>query len=120
MRLEVHALAGRIGGEQDAQGVLHRVSIEPTLDFLAPGAAREAIDDLDALFGTFAALNRLLENHLQVALRALAILGEDEDAAIVPFRRISLRRLSKRRQVRTEIPANPVDQVIGLSVGLMP
>src|SRR5262249_42705326 len=47
-------------------------------------------------------------------------LGEDEDASIVPFRRISLHRLSERRQVRTEIPANPVDQVIGLSVGLMP
>src|SRR5262249_8106757 len=56
-----------------APRVLHRVGIESTLDFLAPGAAREAVDDLDACFGTFAALNRLLENDLQVTLRALAM-----------------------------------------------
>ena len=83
VRLKVQTFTGRVGREQNAQRVLHRVGIEPTLDFLAPGAAREAVDDLDAIFGTFATLNRLLEYHLQVALRALAILGEDEDAAIV-------------------------------------
>jgi hypothetical protein len=120
MRLEVQTLAGRVGGEQDAQRILRRVGVEPALDFLSPSAAREAVDDLDALLGTFAALDRLLENRLQVALRALAILCEDEDAAIVPFRGIALYLPAERRHVRTEIPADPVDEVPGLRVGLMP
>src|SRR5262249_32165153 len=97
MRLKVQALAGRIRREQDAQRVLLGVGVEAALDFLAPSATREAVDDLDALLGTFAALDRLLENRLQVALRALAILGEDEDPAIVPVRGIALHRPAERR-----------------------
>ena len=82
MRLEIQALAGRVGSEKDAQRVLRRVGVEPALDFLAPRAACEPVDDLDTFLGAFAALNRLFENRLQVALRALPILAEDEDAAI--------------------------------------
>ena len=64
MRLEVQALAGRIGGEQDAQRVLRRVGVEPALDFLPPSAAREAVDYLDAFFGAVAAFDRLLDYRL--------------------------------------------------------
>ena len=36
VRLEVEALAGGVGGEQDAQRVLRRVGVEAALDLLAP------------------------------------------------------------------------------------
>ena len=85
--LEVEALAGGVGGEQDAQRVFGGIGVEPALDFLAPGATRQAVDDLDALVGAVGALDRLLEDRLQVALRALAVLGEDQNAAVVPLRR---------------------------------
>ena len=60
--LEVQALAGGVGGEQDAQRVLGRVGVEAALDLLAPGAAREAVDHLDALVGAVGALDGLLED----------------------------------------------------------
>ena len=117
VRLEVQALAGGVGGEQDAQRVLRGVGVEPALDLLAPGAAREAVDHLDALVGAIGALDRLLEDRLQVALRALAVLGEDQDAAVVPLRRRALRLLAEGRQVRAEVLADPVDQPPHLGVG---
>ncbi len=95
MGLEVQALAGGVGGEQDAQRVFRRVGVEAALDLLAPGAARQAVDHLDALVGAVGALDGLLEDGLQVALRALAVLGEDQDAAVVPLRGRALRRLCR-------------------------
>ena len=118
--LEVQALAGGVGGEQDAQRILRRVGVEPALDLLAPRAAREAVDHLDALVGAVGALDRLLEDRLQVALRALAVLGEDQDAAVVPLRRRALRRLAEGREVRAEVLADPVDQPADLGVGQVP
>ena len=47
---------------------------------------------------------------LQVALRPLAVLGEDQDAAVVPLRRRALRLLAEGRQVRAEVLADPVDE----------
>ena len=96
VRLEVQALAGGVGGEQDAQRVLRGVGVEPALDLLAPRAAREAVDHLDALVGAVGALDGLLEDRLQVALRALAVLGEDQDAAVVPLRRWRLSAAGRR------------------------
>ena len=117
VRLEVQALAGGVGGEQDAQRVLRGVGVEPALDLLAPRAAREAVDHLDALVGAVGALDRLLEDRLQVALRALAVLGEDQDAPVVPFRRRALRLLAEGRQVGAQVLADPVDQTPRLGVG---
>ena len=62
VRLEVQALAGGVGGEQDAQRVLGRVGVEAALDLLAPAPAGEAVDDLDALVGAVGALDGLLED----------------------------------------------------------
>ena len=62
VRLEVQALARGVGGEEDAQRVLRRVGVEAALDLLAPRAAREAVDDLDALVGPVGALDGLLED----------------------------------------------------------
>jgi HB1, ASXL, restriction endonuclease HTH domain len=120
MRLEVQALAGRVRGEQDAQRVLRGVGVEPALDLLASGAAREAVDHLDTLFGAVAALNRLLEDRFQIALRALAVFGKDQDAAVVPLRRLALCWLAVLRQFRAEIFADPIDQLPGLGVGQVP
>ena len=64
MRLEVQALAGRVGRKQDAQWVLRGVSIEPTLDLFAPCAAGETVDHLDPLVGTIGTLDRLFEDRL--------------------------------------------------------
>src|SRR5262249_34197872 len=64
VRLKVQALAGGIGGQQDAQRVLRRVGIELALDFLPASAAREAVDYLDAFFGAVAAFDRLLDYRL--------------------------------------------------------
>ena len=57
---------------------------------------------------------------LQVALRALAVLGEDQDAAVVPLRRRAPRRLAEGRQVRAEVLADPVDEPADLGVGQVP
>ena len=73
-------------------------------------AAREAVDHLDALVGAVGALDGLLEDLLQVALRALAVLGEDQDAAVVPLRSAPLRLLAEGRQLRAKVLADPVDQ----------
>src|ERR1700738_1911054 len=98
MRLEIQPFAGRVGREQNAQQVLRRISVEPALDLLAPCAAGEAVDHLNTLLGTVGALDRLFEDRLQVALRALAILREDEHAPMVPCGGLALRLLSDERQ----------------------
>jgi hypothetical protein len=81
------ALAGGVGREQDAQRVLGRVGVEPALDLLAPCTAGEAVDHHDAIDGAIGALDGLLQDLLEEALRALAVLGEDQDAAVGPLRR---------------------------------
>ena len=115
--LEVQALAGGVGGEQDAQGVDGGVGVEPALDLLAAGALGQPVDHLDALVGAVGARDGLLEDVPQVALRPLAVLGEDEDTALVPARRPAPRRLAERRQLRAHLVANPVDEPECLRVG---
>src|SRR5260370_30193718 len=110
MLLEVQAFACRIGRQTDAQRFLRGVSVEPTLDLLAPCTAGEAVDHLDTLLGTVGTFNRLFEDRLQVTLCALAILREDQDAPMVPCRRLALRLLSYGRQVGAQVLAHPVDQ----------
>ncbi len=84
--LKVQPFASGVGGDQDAQRVFCRVRVEATLDFLAPGAANQAVNHLDALLGTVRAFDGLLQNGLQIAFRALAVFGEDQYAAVVPLR----------------------------------
>ncbi len=57
---------------------------------------------------------------LQVALRALAVLGEDQDAAVVPLRRLRPSDACRRAAVRAEVLADPVDEPPGLGVGQVP
>jgi hypothetical protein len=118
--LKVQALAGRIGGEQDAQRILGGVGIKAALDLLASRTAREAVDHLDAFVGAVGTLDGLLEDGLEVTLRALAILGEDQDPAIVPLRRRALRLLAEGRQPRAEMFTDPINEPAHLSVRQVP
>ena len=116
VRLEVQALAGGVGGKEDAQRVPGGFGVEPALDLLTAGAAREAVDHLDAPVGPLGTLDGLLEDLFQMALRAFAVLGEDQDAALVPLRRRARRPLPERRKFRAQPGADPVDEAAGLGV----
>ena len=81
------------------------------------GAAGQAVYGLDALVGAVGALDRLLEHVAQVALRALAVLGEDEHPPVVPAGRGARGGLAERRQAGAQVRADPVDEAPGLGVG---
>ena len=114
--LEVESLARRVGRQQDAERVVAGGRIEPPLDFLAANAAGEAVDYLDPFVGAVGPGDGLREDVSEVALRALAVLREDQHAALVPARRRTGRRPAERRQVRAHPLAHPVDQPPGLGV----
>ena len=62
VRLEVQSLAGRVGGQQDAERIGGRVGDETPLDLLAAGAAREPVDHRDALARAVGPLDGLLQD----------------------------------------------------------
>ena len=97
VRLEVQALASGVGRDEDAQRIFGGIGVEAPLDLLARLAAGQAGDDRDALVGAIGRRDRLLEDLLQVALRALAVLGEDEHAAVVPPRGLALSTAGRAR-----------------------
>src|SRR5688572_11314059 len=68
MRLKVQALASGVRCEEDAEWIFRRIGIEPPLDLLPMRAAREAIDDLNALISAVGSFDCLLEDRLQVSL----------------------------------------------------
>jgi len=119
VRLEVQALARGVRGDEDPQRVLLGIRVEPTLDLLALGPGREAVDDLDALLGEVSPLDRLFEHLLEVALRALAVLREDEDPPVVPYRRMPLDARAEGRQSRAHVVAHPLEELEHLRVGLV-
>ena len=115
--LEVQPLAGGVGGEQDAERVLGGRGVEPALDLAAAGAGDEAVNRIDALFGAVGVRDGSLQDVAEVALRALPVLGEDEDAAVVPAGGGAAGGLSVGREAGTEVLADPVEQPAGLRVG---
>ena len=118
--LEVQALPRGVGRDQDPQRVLRRVSVEAPLDLLACRAAEQARDRLDPLISPIAARDRLLEDLLQVALGALAALGEDQDSPFVPARWLPVAAAAGLGQVRAHVLTDPGDQPPRLRVGLVP
>ena len=58
-------------------------------------AARESVNNLDPLLRPVRALDGLLEDCLQVALRALSVLRKDEHSPVLPFRRRALRSVHR-------------------------
>ena len=120
MGLEVQALAGCVGRDQDAQGILRRIGVEPALYRLAPAPARQAVDDLDALVCTVGVLDGLLQDVLQIALRPFAVLREDQDATQIPLRRVARRSSSEGREPGALVLTDPVDEPAGLGVRQVP
>ena len=70
-----------------------------------------------SLGGAIGPRDGLLEHVLQVALRALAVLREDQHTPLVPLRRRAPGGVSKGRQSRTQVLANPVNEVSELRIG---
>ena len=81
--LQVDAFAGRIGADQDAQGLLGRVGVEGLLDRLAPVAAGRTREDADALDHPVGAGEPLAQTLLEPAAGVL-VLREDDQPAVVP------------------------------------
>ena len=59
--LQVDALAGRVGGDEDPQRVLLRVAVEGALDLLAVLVADPAVELADPRLGPVGAGDRPLE-----------------------------------------------------------
>jgi hypothetical protein len=85
--LEVEALAGGVGGEEDAQRVLRRIRVEAALDLLAALRAGQAVDELQAILRPLGSLDRLLEHGSQVATLQPQVLPSRSRSARMRSRR---------------------------------
>src|SRR5262249_2021895 len=56
--LEIEPFASGVGGDQDAEWIVGGIGVESTLDLMSTGAARQAINDRDALIPAVRALDR--------------------------------------------------------------
>ena len=63
--------------------------------------------------------DHLFQNIPEVALRALTIFGEDEDAAIPPLREPARGPASRHGHPGAEVVANPIDEPTRLCIGLV-
>ena len=117
--LQVQAFAGRVGGDQDADRVLARVGVEGPLDLLAFRRRRGAVVDGDPLVGPLGALDQRGQLLLEITL-CVVVLGEDDDASVVPLGRRGRSRLARLRQVGAHLLSNPLDQPPDPGVGQPP
>ena len=83
MGLKVQALAGGVGGDQDADGMLAGSALKARLISSRCLGRRRAVEDGDPLVGPVGAFDGGRELLVQVALRVV-VLGEDDDAGVVP------------------------------------
>ena len=118
--LEVEALAGRVGRQQNSQRILGRVGIEAALDLLPPPRPRQPVDHFDPLIRPIRALDRLLEDGPQIALSALAVLREDQHPPLVPRRGSALGPRTKLGETRAQILSKPVHQAPHLGIRQVP
>ena len=107
--LEVQALAGSVGGDQDTDRLLLRIGREGPLDLLPLGSRRRAVVDGDPLAGPVGQREGGRELLLEVTLGVI-VLGEDEGPVFAPpgGRALGLRR-SEGRQVGAHVLSDPVD-----------
>ena len=106
MRLEVDALAGGVGGDEDAQRMCCRVgSLNARLISSRFSGRRRTVENFDARFGSLGFRDRCAELIHEVAPRVV-VFGEDEDAQVVPF------------FTRAHVLANPIDEITHTRVGL--
>ena len=104
---------------QDAQRVLGRVGVERGAG--SPCARSPLVrPSMTAMRSSARSVPSIACSRiwLQVALRALAVLGEDQDAAVVPLRRLRRRTCSPNGgRSGQRLLADPVDQPADLRVG---
>ena len=85
MGLEVQSLAGRVGGDQDAEGMLGRVGVEGELDGFALVMRCRTVEDRDPVVGAVGPVDRGRELLMEIAL-GVVVFGEDDDSRVVPGR----------------------------------
>ena len=91
--LEVDALAGGVGGEKDPHGRLGGILVESGTDQFAGLGIRAALDDLDAFI-----LITLLAKDVAEPAQSVDVLGEDDEALVVPIAVGTERALDVREQ----------------------
>ena len=110
--LQVHPLAGRIGGDQDAQWVQLRRAVEAALEGFPFLIADAAVEGGDALTLPVAAGDQRFNLLLQPAL-GVGVLGEDQQPLAVPLGPLL-------PQIRAEVLLDPAAQVVDPGIGLVP
>jgi hypothetical protein len=114
--LEVDALAGGVGGDQDAHRVLVGIGVEGVLDLLAGLVAHAAVEHEDALVGAVGAGDGLGEEVLIIAL-GITVLGEENDATGRPGALVR-GQVARVADAGGEGRAQPGEQGPRLAVGL--
>jgi hypothetical protein len=110
--LQIHPLAGGVGGNQDPQRIGLGRAVEAALDRLAPLITDAAMEGGDAGLGLIAAGDQFTHPALQPVF-GIGVLGEDQQALAGPFRT----RLSK---TGAEVLADQLLQAVHTAVGLIP
>ncbi|GAB3653091.1 hypothetical protein GCM10028833_25790 [Glycomyces tarimensis] len=93
--LEVDALAGGVGGEQDAQPVVGGVGLEGQADLLAVFDVHAAVEERDAVAAEALGAEEVVE-----PVEGVAVLGEDHDAVVQPLAVGLARRVEEGEEAR--------------------
>ncbi len=116
VRLEIDALAGGVGGHENAKRVLLRMLVEGALDGLTFVRGRGTVVDRDAKLGEMGFRNRGAQHLDQVTL-GVVVLREDQEPQVVP-RGIGLRGpLAGLGHAGTHLAADPVDHEADPRIG---
>ena len=109
--LQVHPLPGRIGGDQDPQGIKRRWAVEAAFKRFALFIANAAVEGGDSLLLKVAAGDQAAQLLLQPAL-GVGVLREDQQALAIPAG-------AWLAQIGAEVAADPIAQVVDAGIGLV-
>jgi hypothetical protein len=109
MVLQVNALAGSIGRNEDAQRVFCRVRLECPLDLLAEVIGHAPVERRDALVGAVRPRYRRAELLVEVPLR-VGVLREQHDSLRLPRRSRLTGRSRSPRDAFTQLLFQPADE----------
>ena len=99
MGLQIQAFAGSIGGDQNSERMLGRLTVERLLDCFPFINRRRPMVNSDPFAGPIRILDSAGDLLVQVSFRVV-VFGEDEDPKVGPFR-------SKFAHVSAHVLANP-------------